>query len=331
MPLDWSPLVELVRRHQTFLLMRHVRPDADGMGSQLGLADALTRMGKTVHVVIASPLPPRYRFLDPDRTIIQNFEAPGTKYRNVDAILVLDTGTWNQLGEFGDFMKGMTVPKAVVDHHRTQDDLGGLAFVDTTAEATGRLAHEIIRALGAPLSPAAANHLFMALATDTGWFRHANTSAATFELAGELVKAGANPTPLYERLYEAAPLARLKLTGVALERLQTRANGRIAYTEVKLADYAATGAVPGDTEELINHPRSIDGVDLAMIFIEQSDGGTKVSFRSRSADVSKLAEQFQGGGHKLASGARLPDALAIAREKVIAAAEKLLQDEAARG
>jgi phosphoesterase RecJ-like protein len=331
MPLDWSPLVELVRRHQTFLLMTHVRPDADGMGSQLGLADALTRMGKTAHVVIASPLPPRYRFLDPDRTIIRNFEPPGTIHRNVDAILVLDTGTWNQLGEFGEFMKGMTVPKAVVDHHRTQDDLGGLAFVDTSAEATGRLAYEIIRALGAPLSPNAANHLFMALATDTGWFRHANTTAATFELAGELVKAGANPTPLYERLYEAAPLARLKLTGVALERLQTRANGRIAYTEVKLADYAATGAVPGDTEELINHPRSIDGVDLAMIFIEQSDGGTKVSFRSRSADVSKLAEQFQGGGHKLASGARLPDSLPIAREKVIAAAEKLLQDEAARG
>ncbi len=331
MPLDWSPLVDLVRRHQTFLLMTHVRPDADGMGSQLGLADALTRMGKTARVVIASPLPPRYRFLDPDRTIIENFEAPGAKFRNVDAILVLDTGTWNQLGDFGDFMKGMTVPKAVVDHHRTQDDLGGLAFVDTTAEATGRLAHEIIRALDAPLSPTAANHLFMALATDTGWFRHANTTAATFALAGELVRAGANPTPLYERLYEAAPMARLKLTGVALERLQTRANGQIAYTEVYLKDYAATGAVPGDTEDLINHPRSIDGVDLAMIFIEQTDGGTKVSFRSRAADVSKLAEQFQGGGHKLASGARLPDSLPIAREKVIAAAEALLRSDAARG
>jgi bifunctional oligoribonuclease and PAP phosphatase NrnA len=331
MPLDWSPLVDLIRRHQTFLLMTHVRPDADGMGSQLGLADALTRIGKTAHVVIASKLPPRYRFLDPDRTAIENFTPPGTKYRNVDAILVLDTGTWGQLGEFGDFMKSMTVPKAVIDHHRTQDDLGGLAFVDTSAEATGRLGHEIIRALGAPLSAAAANHLFMALATDTGWFRHSNTTAATFELAAELVNAGANPTPLYERLYEAAPMQRLKLVGVALERLQTRANGKIAFTEVVLKDYAATGAVPGDTEDLINYPRSIDGVDLAMIFIEQQDGGTKVSFRSRSADVSRLAEQFNGGGHKLASGARLMEPLADAREKVLAAAEKLLQDEAARG
>jgi bifunctional oligoribonuclease and PAP phosphatase NrnA len=331
MPLDWSPLVDLIRRHQTFLLMTHVRPDADGMGSQLGLADALTRIGKKAHVVIASKLPPRYLFLDPDRTAIENFTPPGTKYRNVDAILVLDTGTWGQLGEFGDFMKSMTVPKAVIDHHRTQDDLGGLAFVDTTAEATGRLAYEIIRALGAPLSAQAANNLFMALALDTGWFRHSNTTDATFDLAAELVKAGANPTPLYEKLFETAPMQRLKLLGAALERIQTRANGKIAFTEVMLKDYAATGAVPGDTEDLINYPRSIDGVDLAMIFIEQHDGGTKVSFRSRTADVSKLAEQFNGGGHKLASGARLMEPLTTAREKVIAAAEKLLQDEAAPG
>ncbi len=331
MPLDWTPLVDLIRQHQTFLLMTHVRPDADGLGSQLGLADALTSMGKKAHVVIASTLPPRYKFLDPDRTIIENFTPPGTRYRNVDAILVMDTGTWGQLGEFGTFMKSMNCPKAVIDHHRTQDDLGGTAFVDTTAEATGRLSYEIIRALGAPLSAKAAHHLFMALALDTGWFRHANTTAETFALAEELVRAGANPTPLFEQLFEAAPLARLKLTGMAMERMQTRANGKIAYTEVLLKDYAATGAVPGDTEDLINYPRSIDGVDLAMIFIEQQDGGTKVSFRSRSADVSKLAEQFNGGGHKLASGARVMEALPVAREKVIAAAEILLQSEGTRG
>lgn len=325
MPLDWSPLIDLIRHHQTFLLMTHVRPDADGMGSQLALADALAQLGKTAHVVIASKLPPRYQFLDPDRTRIQNFTPPGTRYRDVDAILVMDTGTWNQLGDFGDFMKSMNVPKAVIDHHRTQDDLGAMRFVDTSAEATGRLSYEIIRALGVPISANAANHLFMALALDTGWFRHSNTTADTFRLAEELVRAGANPTPLYENLFEAAPMPRLKLIGVALERLQTRAQGKIAFTEVLLSDYTTTGAVPGDTEDLINYPRSIEGVDLALLFIEQHDGGTKVSFRSRHADVSKLAEQFNGGGHKLASGARLMEPLATAREKVLVAAEKLLQ------
>lgn len=324
MPLDWSPLVELIRKHSTFLLMTHVRPDADGLGAQLALADALTRMGKTARVVIASALPPRYSFLDPDRKVIENFQLPGDEFRNVDAILILDTGTWGQLGDFGPWMQTMTVPKVVIDHHRTQDDLGAMRFVDTSAEATGRMAYELIMALGAPLSPQAAHHAFMALALDTGWFRHANTTAETFALAEKLTAAGANPTPLYEQLFECAPLARLKLLGQALGRMQVRANGRVAFMDVYLTDYIATDAVPSDTEDLINYPRSIDGVEVAMIFIEQQDGGTKVSFRSRALDISKIAEQFDGGGHKLAAGARLPDPLPVARDKVLDAVEEAL-------
>lgn len=325
MPCDWAALVNLVRTHQRFLLMTHIRPDADGLGAQLALREALIQMGKECRVVIASKLPPRYDFLDPDRKIIENFTLPGDAFKNVDAIIVLDTGTWGQLGDFGDWMKTMTVPKAVVDHHRTQDDLGGLAFVDTTAEATGRLAWEITQALGVPVTPIAAHHMFMALALDTGWFRHPNTTAATFALAHELVKAGANPTPLYEQLFECAPLGRLKLTGVALSRLQVVQNGQVAFTEVKLNDYVQCVAVPGDTEDLINYPRAIDGVEVAMIFIEQPEGGTKVSFRARSkVDVSKLAERWGGGGHKLASGARLNETLDNAKAKVLAAVAEVL-------
>ncbi|MCU0704609.1 MAG: bifunctional oligoribonuclease/PAP phosphatase NrnA [Fimbriiglobus sp.] len=326
MPLDWSPFVQFLRAHDDILLMTHIRPDADGLGSQLALHDALTAVGKRSRVVIASTLPPRYRFLDPSGTTIELFsEVTADRFRNVGAVVVMDTGTWGQLGDFGPFMKTLNVPKAVVDHHRTQDDLGGLQLVDTSAEATGRMAYEIIRALHAPLSPRAAHHLFMALALDTGWFRHPNTTAATFALAHELVAAGANPTPLYEQLFECAPVARLRLLGLALERLQTRAAGQVCYTEIFLADYDATGAVPGDTEDLINYPRSVDGVEVALVFIEQPEGGTKVSFRARSrVDVSKLAEQFGGGGHKLASGARDPRELSAVREAVLAAVEQAL-------
>lgn len=322
MPLDWSPLVEFFRKHERPLLMTHIRPDADGMGAQLALHDALTAIGKKPRVAIASKLLPRYAFLDPKREIIEDFKPAA--FTNCDCVVVLDTGTWNQLGDFGKWLRESPLPRAVVDHHRTQDDLGGLQFVDTSAEAAGRLAHEIIVALGAPISARAANHLFMAIATDTGWFRHQNATPATFALCGELVAAGANPTVLYEQLYEAATLARFKLTAVALQKLTVRANGKIAYTEIALSDYAATGSVPGDTEDLINYPRGVEGVDLALVFIEQPDGGTKVSFRSRAADVSKLAERFGGGGHKLASGARVPRPLAEAREDVLKAAEEAL-------
>jgi phosphoesterase RecJ-like protein len=326
MPLDWSPLVRLIQATDDILLMTHIRPDADGLGSQLALHDALTAIGKRSRVVIASKLPPRYQFLDPDKKTIEQFtEGTADRFRNVGAVIVMDTGTWGQLGDFGPFMQTLTVPKAVVDHHRTQDDLGGLQLVDVSAEATGRMSYEIIRALGAPLSANAAHNLFMAVALDTGWFRHPNTTAATFALAHELVKAGANPPPLYEQLFECAPVARLRLLGVALERLQTRAAGQICYTEIFLSDYADTGAVPGDTEDLINYPRSVDGVEVALVFIEQPEGGTKVSFRARSrVDVSKIAEQFGGGGHKLASGARDDRDLPTVREAIIAAVEQAL-------
>ncbi len=323
MPVDWSPLVELLRKHERPLLMTHIRPDADGLGAQLALHEALTQMGKKPRVVIGSKLPPRYGFLDPHRSVIEDFQP--AKVADTDLAIVLDTGTWNQLGDFGDWLKGSPLPRAVVDHHRTQDDLGGAQFVDITAESTGRLAHEIIVALGAKITPAMANHLFMAVATDTGWFRHPNATPATFTLAGELMAAGATPTLLYEHLYEAAPLARLRLVGVALERLQVRCAGQVAFTEIYLNDYPCTGSVPGDTEDLINYPRSVEGVEVALVFIEQVDGGTKVSFRARSrVDVSKLAERFGGGGHRLASGARTNKPLAESRDEVLAAVEAAL-------
>ncbi len=326
MPLDWTPLVELIHATDNILLMTHVRPDADGLGSQLALRAALATLGKTARVVIASPMPPRYRFLDPEYRIIENFTpATAEQFRHCGAVIVMDTGTWNQLDEFGPFMQSLAVPKAVVDHHRTQDDLGGLQLVDTSAEATGRLAYELIRALGVTITPKVADHLFMALALDTGWFRHPNTTAASFALANELVAAGANPPPLYEQLFECAPIARLQLLGIALERLTVCSQGKTAYTEIYLTDYTTTGAVPGDTEDLINYPRSVEGVEVALTFIEQPDGGTKISFRSRSlVDVSKVAELFQGGGHRQASGARDPRNLPEARQAVLTAVDQAL-------
>src|SRR5438876_4355480 len=201
MPIDWSPFVDFVRRHQPFLLTTHVRPDGDGLGSMLALDEILRRQGKEVQLAIASSSPPRYRFLDPGGRV-HHFRLPGEEFRRAEAVLVLDTGTWNQLGDFAKFLPGLNAAKAVIDHHMTQDDLGGHLFVDTTAEATGRLVFEAIRTLGEPLNAQAATALFVALAMDTGWFRHANAQAPTFALASELIRAGACPEVLYDKLFE---------------------------------------------------------------------------------------------------------------------------------
>ncbi len=320
MVIDWSPFTAFVQRHNHFLVTTHTRPDGDALGSQLALAEALESLGKKVARVIPSQLPPRYEILDPDKHIMA-FGGPTDYLRQCDAILVVDTGTWNQLAGVADFIRNSPAEKFVIDHHQTQDNLGGNRIVDTSSESCGRLAYEAIRALGVTITPTMANNLFMAVATDTGWFRHTNTNAATMTLAAELIEAGAKPTELYEWIYETNTKPRLALRGRSLSRLATMANDRIAWSEIYIKDYADTGAIPLDTEDLINDPRSLAGTVIALLFIEQPDGQIKISFRSKEpVDVAKLAEQFGGGGHKRAAGATQDGPLPAARDKVLAAA-----------
>ena len=325
MSIDWSPFVDLVRKHQRFLITTHIRPDPDGLGSQLALADALEGMGRTVQMVIASSWPPRYTFLDPERRI-ERFAPPGDAHKDVEVIVVLDTGTWNQLGDFGDWMKTSKATKVVIDHHVTQDDLGALLLADTNSEATGRLVYEAVQALGQQVSRKAAGCLFAAVATDTGWFRHKNTTPATFALAEKLARAGADPNYLYDEIYEQNTVARVNLLGLVLQRLQVIENGTIAYSEVFKGDYAKTGAIPQDTEDAVGYTRSISGVEVGMIFLEQPAGGIKVSFRSKGkVDVAAIAKSFDGGGHRLASGATLHTAMAEAQKRVLDAVRQALQ------
>lgn len=324
MACDWQPLVELVAQGQRFLLTTHVRPDGDGLGSMKALAAGLRQRGKEVHLVIPSAVPPRYDFLDPQQEIVR-FTSSTEQQRNVDVLMVLDTGTWNQLDDMAEFVRSSPAHKAVIDHHVTQDDLGALRFIDTKAEATGRLIHEALQALGGPITPEAATALFVALAMDTGWFRHSNTTPRTFALAAELVQAGANPTTLYEKLFERSSLARLKLTGLVLGRLTLEQGGRIAHSRIVKDDYATTGATPPDSEDLVNWTLSVTGVEVGLLFMEQPRGGIKISFRSRSkVDVSKLAQQFGGGGHAAAAGAIAPGRIEDVQAQVLAAATQAM-------
>jgi phosphoesterase RecJ-like protein len=160
---------------------------------------------------------------------------------------------------------------------------------------------------------------------DTGWFRHANAQAPTFALAAELVHAGARPEILYDKLFENNSLGRLKLIGLVLSRLQVTNNGKVAHTELRRSDYEVTGATPQDSEDLVNYTRSVEGVEVGLFFMEQPRGGVKVSFRSRAAvDVAHIAEQFGGGGHRLASGATIEASLDDARARVLQAVSSAL-------
>ncbi len=317
MPLDWRPFVDLVQGHQRFLLTTHIRPDGDALGSSLAMAEALRSLGKDVRLVVASHVASRYHFLDPERCV-ELFEPPGEAYRGTDLAMVLDTSAWGQLGNFAPFFRDLLAAKVVIDHHQTQDDLGAVRFVDATVEATGRLVFDAIAVLGVPLTASMASALFVALAMDTGWFRHSNTNAATYALISRLVEAGARPDALYEQLFEQNTLGRLKLMGLVLDRLETTCDGQVAHTELLRTDYEATGSLPADSEDMVNFTRSLSGVEVGLFFMEQPRGGIKVSFRSRArVDVARIAEHFGGGGHRLAAGATVTGTLVEARARIL--------------
>jgi phosphoesterase RecJ-like protein len=325
MALDWQPLRDLVASASRILLTTHTRPDGDGLGSCKGLAAALRQLGKQVWIVIPGHFPERYRFLDPEKEIIEFSPERAEELRQADAAMVLDTGTWNQLGNFAEFFRSLQVPKLVIDHHVTQDDMGAVRLVDTSAEAVGRLAYDAIQALGGTVTPASANALFTALAMDTGWFRHSNTSSATFQLAARLVEAGAQPHALHPLLFERNSLGRMKLMGYVLNRLLLAAGGRIGHSCILKTDYAATGAVPPDSEDLVNLTTNILGVDVGLLFMEQPAGGVKISFRSKGGvNVGKIAEFLGGGGHPPAAGAIVQAPLAEVREQVLKLIEEVL-------
>ena len=307
MTIDWQSFRELISNHQRFLLISHIRPDCDALGSELGMAGVLEALGKDVRIVNGHATPPNLAFIDPQRrikTIGEDIAAD--ELADVEVMMVLDTSAWAQLGPMGDVLRGAgpQVRKAVLDHHVGEDDLGAVLFKNTTAEATGRLVVEAAAELGVELTPEIATPLFAAIATDTGWFRFPSAGPVCYRTAAQLIEAGANPPAIYGELYERDSLGRVRLRGVILSRIVSELDGALAHTYVRRADFAATGALPSDTEDVVNMALAIYGTQVAVILVEQAQGGFKISFRSRcELDCSEVARSFGGGGHKAAAGA----------------------------
>jgi phosphoesterase RecJ-like protein len=319
MTINWPRFAEIIRAHQRFLLVSHVRPDCDALGSELGMAGVLEALGKHVRIVNGQATPPNLAFIDPTRRIgVIGQAVHPAELADIEVLMILDTSAWAQLGPMSDFIRTFTGKKIVVDHHLSEDDIGAEPFKNVQAEATGRLVVEAAEALGVNLTPEIATPLFAAIATDTGWYRFGSASAVTYRTAAKLIDAGASPAAIYRDLYEQDTLGRVKLRGVILARVATELGGRLAHTYVLKEDFQQTGALPSDTEDVINMALGIKGTEVAVIFVEQSGGAFKISFRSRShVDCSRLSEKFGGGGHKAAAGATVTGALAEVQPVVL--------------
>jgi len=318
---DWPRFCSVVRGAKRIALTSHIRPDCDALGSELGMAFVLEALGKEVLIVNAHATPPNLAFIDPAGKLgVLNQTVPAGRVAECDLLMVLDTSAWAQLGEMGEALRGFPGKRIVLDHHVGEDDLGAEWFKNTSAEATGRLVVEAAEQLGIDLTPAMAMPLFAAVATDTGWFRFSSTTPETFRVGAKLVAAGAKPDEIFNALYERNTAGRIRLRGVILARIVVEPGGRLAHTIVHKEDFAATGSLPSDTEDAVNTLLSIEGVQVAVIFVEQLSGGFKISFRSRSAlDCNQVARQFGGGGHKAAAGASVAGAREEVQAKVLSA------------
>ena len=322
---DWSEFVAALSGAHTVVIAGHVRPDGDTVGSALALKRALVSLGKEVLLINGHNVPPSLAFIDPNREIrkIETLtDAERAFAANADATVSVDVSSWAQLGPDASafFQPGAGGVKIVVDHHAVADVIGDVRCVDASADSAGSLVFDAIRALGVPLTKEIAEPLFIAISSDTGWFRFASTNSGTLRRAAELVDAGADPADMYRLLNEQESYGRFKLLGPLAGNCERFLGGKGVFMALSLRDFETAGAIPADSEDLVNQPLRVAGTEISVIAVEQKDGTVKASFRSRCAlDCAKLAREFGGGGHMRAAGASLQlplaDACAALRKK----------------
>src|SRR3989440_3205709 len=314
---------QILRDHQRFAILGHVRPDGDALGSQLALALSLQQLGKDVRVWNEDGMLEKYSFL-PRADLLTK---PPSVAEDVDVAIALDTAIQNRLG---------TALAAVgsakiwinIDHHRSNPGYGDLVIVDVSAPATGEIIFNLIKSQGLPFDHDIAENLYAAISTDTGSFQYPNTSARTFEIAAELVRAGGlDVGKISRQLYENYPRRRLELLRELLRTMRFSAHDRVASFSLSLKTAADLSVLPEDNEGLIDHLRAVRGVIVAVFFEELVDGKVRVSMRSKdeAVDVCAICQKFGGGGHTLAAGARIRGSLAEVEEKVLEEVREVLK------
>lgn len=289
---------ELLKGAARVAIGSHVDPDGDAVGSCLGLSLALDAIGVRNQVVLASGdwCPATYAFLPGAERFIHASEAA-----TPDVFVSLDSPRLSRLGE-GERLARSADTLVMIDHHPDAIAEGSLSIFDSTAPATGALVWRLLPHLGAVPGVDVATCLYAAVLTDTGRFSYSNTNADTLRIAAEMADAGAHPNDIYTAIYENRSSGAQMIVGRTLGRVTLANGGRVAYSWIDEHDFAETGALPEEAENLIDHVRALGGVDA--VFLAKVVGGeTRVSLRAKGdTDVGEIARAFGGGGHRAAAG-----------------------------
>ena len=310
----WTPaqpieaILELIRSNERFLVCSHSRPDGDAVGSCLAMGMLLEQMGKRFDLVTADRIPSVYNNLPwADR-----IQTVGRVYPPYDAVILLECDSLERTR-----LRGLEPFYHVnIDHHATGANFGHLNWIDRDAACVGELVYRIARAAGADVTPEMATCLYVTLLTDTGGFCYGNTRAATFALAEQLTRAGADPVRIAQQVYFSVSMSKLLLVGAALSNLKRE--GRLACLWFTHHVMFRACASEEDCEGIVNYAVSVSGVEAAVFLRELPEGRIRLSLRSKGqVDVSAVAAALGGGGHETAAGVTLDGPLPSALERIL--------------
>jgi len=313
----FDDIASVIDRSDEIGCLAHKDADADSLGSALGFALSMRRIGKRAVAMAPAPVPHLLEYLPGFDTLV---DTP----RSLDALFTFDCAT---LARFGDKRALVEGTKIVVniDHHVSSEGFGTINLVEPKASSTGEVVFKLLRALDAPITPEVAGNLYAALFTDTGGFRHENTTEDVLRLGADLVALGANPAWIALKSYKSKSVSRTRLEGMAIARMHTEHDGALVWSEITQPMLEEAGARMEESEGVIDALQSIDTMQLAVLFKENGANSTKVSVRSRPPyDATDVCTPFGGGGHHRAAGAEISAPMAVARERVLEVARNLL-------
>lgn len=313
--------VERLRRATRALVTGHRRPDGDSLGSELALAELAGGLATDTFVINHDRAPTTLSGLPGVDSVTVSTSLPPNFPDGFDLVVMLECPTLDRAGFDG--LAGL--PVLNIDHHPANSRYGAVNYVDEEAPAVGEMVWRMFGAAEITPSRDAATNAYVALSTDTGDFRYANATGRALRAAAEMVDAGAQPTVVAQWIHGRKSAPSVMLLGEALRTLRFEDGGRIATIEVSLEAFVACGAQPEDTEEIVNHPRAIEGVEVVAFFKQWEPDVVRVSLRSKgTVDVQRVATRFGGGGHRNAAGCTLTGDLPASRDRVIAAISAVL-------
>lgn len=297
-------IASVLARAQKVLLVTHIHPDGDALGSQLALGYILRAMGKQVFLYGEEQVSRQYQFFPGSEEI----GAPLPEPALFDCAVALDCGDGMRMGAAMEKLLAVH-PFLVIDHHSGHHGFGDINWVSPERASTGEMVYDLACALGVDPGYEAAYCLYAAIVSDTGSFKYSSTTADTFRIAGELLGKGVKPAEVSGRLFDNYTVSRINLLRLVLDTLKLHAGGRLAVISAPWKFFSLTGTTQADSENFISYPRALEEVKIAVFIKESEEGRISVSLRSKGVDydVARVAASFGGGGHRNAAGFKVAD------------------------